>query len=98
MYVGSLALDVRLGDVHSLKEKRSIVRPIVAELQRKYSVCAAETGNQDLHRRAEIGLAVVSGEASYVVEILDSCERLVSGRPEVQLLSARRRLRDDEDE
>ena len=74
------------------------MRPIVAELQRKYSVCAAETGNQDLHRRAEIGLAVVSGEASYVAEILDSCERLVSGRPEVQLLSARRRLRDDEDE
>ncbi|MEY9878296.1 MULTISPECIES: DUF503 domain-containing protein [Streptacidiphilus] len=98
MFVGTLSFDLLLGDIHSLKEKRSIVRPIVAELQRKYSVCAAETGNQDLHRRAEIGLAVVSGEASYVVEILDSCERLVSGRPEVQLLSARRRLRDDEDE
>ncbi|MEZ0070119.1 uncharacterized protein YlxP (DUF503 family) [Streptacidiphilus sp. MAP12-20] len=98
MFVGTLTFDLLLGDIHSLKEKRSIVRPIVAELQRKYSVCAAETGNQDLHRRAEIGLAVVSGDASYVAEILDSCERLVSGRPEVQLLSARRRLRDDEDE
>jgi uncharacterized protein YlxP (DUF503 family) len=98
MFVGTLTFDLLLGDIHSLKEKRSIVRPIVAELQRKYSVCAAETGNQDLHRRAEVGLAVVSGEASYVAEILDSCERLVSGRPEVQLLSARRRLRDDEDE
>jgi uncharacterized protein YlxP (DUF503 family) len=98
MFVGTLTFDLLLGDVHSLKEKRSIVRPIVAELQRKYSVCAAETGNQDLHRRAEIGLAVVSGESSYVVDILDSCERLVSGRPEVQLLAARRRLRDDEDD
>lgn len=98
MFVGTLTFDLLLGDIHSLKQKRSIVRPIVAELQRKYSVSAAETGNQDLHRRAEIGLAVVSGEASYIAEILDSCERLVSGRPEVQLLSARRRLRDDEDE
>ena len=98
MFVGTLTFDLLLGDIHSLQEKRSIVRPIVAELQRKYSVCAAETGNQDLHRRAEIGLAVVSGEASYVAEILDSCERLVAGRPAVQLLSARRRLRDDEDE
>ncbi|WP_370107059.1 DUF503 domain-containing protein [Streptacidiphilus sp. BW17] len=98
MFVGTLTFDLLLGDVHSLKEKRSIVRPIVAELQRKYSVCAAETGNQELHRRAEIGLAVVSGESSYVVDILDSCERLVSGRPEVELLAARRRLRDDEDE
>ena len=98
MFVGTLTFDLLLGDVHSLKEKRSIVRPIVAELQRKYSVCAAETGNQELHRRAEIGLAVVSGEVGYVAEVLDSCERLVSGRPEVQLLAARRRLRDDQDE
>jgi uncharacterized protein YlxP (DUF503 family) len=98
MFVGTLTFDLLLGDIHSLKEKRSIVRPIVAELQRKYSVCAAETGNQELHRRSEIGLAVVSGDVSYVTEILDSCERLVSGRPEVQLLSARRRLRDDDDE
>ena len=98
MFIGTLTFDLLLGDIHSLKEKRSIVRPIVAELQRKYSVCAAETGNQELHRRAEIGLAVVSGEAAFVAEVLDSCERLVSGRPEVQLLAARRRLHDDEDE
>ncbi|MFJ6623495.1 DUF503 domain-containing protein [Kitasatospora sp. NPDC091335] len=98
MFVGTLTFDLLLGDVHSLKEKRSIVRPIVAELQRKYSVCAAETGNQDLHRRAEIGLAVVAGDAGYVTEVLDSCERLVAGRPEVQLLSARRRYHNDDDE
>ena len=34
MVVGTLALDVLLGDVHSLKEKRSVVRPIVAEPRR----------------------------------------------------------------
>ncbi|MFF4344552.1 DUF503 domain-containing protein [Kitasatospora sp. NPDC001540] len=98
MFVGTLTFDLLLGDVHSLKEKRSIVRPIVAELQRKYSVCAAEVGNQELHRRAEIGCAVVSGDAGYVSEILDSCERLVAGRPEVMLLSARRRYHHDDDE
>ncbi|GAA3025688.1 hypothetical protein GCM10020229_41300 [Kitasatospora albolonga] len=98
MFVGTLTFDLLLGDVHSLKEKRSIVRPIVAELARKYSVCAAEVGNQDLHRRAEIGLAVVSGDAGYVTEVLDSCERLVAGRPEVMLLSARRRYHGDDDD
>ncbi|WP_031111014.1 DUF503 domain-containing protein [Streptomyces sp. NRRL S-146] len=97
MYVGTLSFDLLLGDVHSLKEKRSLVRPIVAELQRKYGVSAAETGNQDLHRRAEIGLAVVSGEPGHLTDVLDRCERLVAGRPEVELLSVRRRLRSDED-
>ncbi|MEU2914748.1 DUF503 domain-containing protein [Streptomyces massasporeus] len=97
MYVGTLSFDLLLGDVHSLKEKRSLVRPIVAELQRKYGVSAAETGNQDLHRRAEIGLAMVSGEPGHLTDVLDRCERLVAGRPEVELLSVRRRLHSDED-
>ncbi|AIS00855.1 DUF503 domain-containing protein [Streptomyces glaucescens] len=97
MYVGTLSFDLLLGDVHSLKEKRSLVRPIVAELQRKYGVSAAETGHQDLHRRAEIGVALVSGETGHLSDVLDRCERLVAGRPEVELLSVRRRLHSDED-
>jgi uncharacterized protein YlxP (DUF503 family) len=35
MYVGALELDVLLGDVHSLKQKRSVVRPVLAELRRR---------------------------------------------------------------
>ena len=44
MVVGVLVADLLLGDVHSLKEKRSVVRPIVAELRRRFDVSAAETG------------------------------------------------------
>ncbi|GAA3758801.1 DUF503 domain-containing protein [Salinactinospora qingdaonensis] len=98
MFIGALTLDILLGDVRSLKQKRSVVRPIVAELQRKYSVSAAETGAQDLYRRSEIGIAVVSTTAAHCVELLDSCERLVAGRPEVELLSARQRLFNQEEE
>ncbi|WP_328319938.1 DUF503 domain-containing protein [Streptomyces sp. NBC_00388] len=98
MYVGTLSFDLLLGDVRSLKEKRSVVRPIVAELQRRFAVCAAEVGDQDLHRRARIGIAVVSGGTEHVTEVLDRCERLVAARPEVELLSVRRRLHGDEDD
>ncbi|MFD3870676.1 DUF503 domain-containing protein [Streptomyces sp. NPDC058623] len=97
MYVGTLSFDLLLGDVHSLKEKRSVVRPIVAELQRKFSVSAAEVGDQDLHRRARIGVALVSGDVGFVSDVLDRCERLVAARPEVELLSVRRRFHGDED-
>ncbi|MER6632789.1 DUF503 domain-containing protein [Streptomyces sp. NPDC000987] len=97
MYVGTLSFDLLLGDVRSLKEKRSVVRPIVAELQRKYSVSAAEVDHMDLYRRAGIGLAVVAGDAGHVTDVLDRCERLVAGRPEVELLSVRRRFHGDDD-
>ncbi len=92
MWIGWLEFDVLLGDVHSLKEKRSVVRPLVAELQRRFTVSAAETGSRDLHRRAGIGMSVVSGDRAHVVEVLDAAERLVAARPEVMLLSARRGL------
>jgi len=92
MFIGSIEFDLLLGDVHSLKEKRSVVRPIVAELRRRFEVTAAETGSLDLHRRAEIGVAVVAVDAAHCRDVLDECERLVAGRPEVDVLSTRRRL------
>ena len=97
MFVGSLSVDLLLGDVHSLKEKRAVVRPIVAELVRKFGVSAAEVGDQDLHRRALIGVAVVAGDASHCRDVLDACERLVAGRPEIEVLSARQKLYGEDD-
>jgi hypothetical protein len=98
VYVAALTLDVLLGDVRSLKQKRSVVRPLVAELRRRYPVVSvAETGYLDLHRRAEIGLAVASDTAAHAAEVLDACERLVAGHPEIELLSARHRLFSEEE-
>lgn len=93
MFTGTLALDLLVGeDVHSLKQKRSVVRPIVAELRRRYAVSAAEAGHLDLHRRALLGVAVVAADRAHCVEVLDACERLVAGRPEVELLSSRQQF------
>lgn len=91
MYVGALELDVLLGDVRSLKEKRSEVRPVLAELRKRFEVAVAEAGHLDLHRRALIGISAVAADAGHVRDVLDACERLVAGRPELELLSARRR-------
>jgi len=97
MFVGCLELDLLLGDVRSLKQKRSLVRPVVAELRRRYDVSAAEAGHLDLHRRALVGVAVVAPDRAHCVEVLDSCERWVAGRPEMELLSARQWFRSSND-
>ena len=98
MWIGWLEFDILLGDVSSLKQKRSVVRPIVAELQRRFSVSAAETASLDLHRRAGVGVAMVAADRAHVVEVLDAAERLVAGRPEIELLSARRGIHRSDDE
>lgn len=97
MFVGVLELDLLLGAVHSLKEKRSVVRPVVAELKRKFEVSSAEAGHLDLHRRALVGVAVVGPDAGHCREVLDRCERLVGARPELEVLSARQRLYGEDD-
>jgi hypothetical protein len=97
MWTGTLAVDLLLGDVRSLKEKRSIVRPVVAELRRRFSVSAAEAGHLDLHRRALIGVAVVAADRGHCIEVMDACERLVAQRPELEVLSARVRYFSEED-
>lgn len=98
MWIGWIEFDVLLGDVHSLKAKRSVVRPIISEIRRKFEVSVAETGQLDLHRRSMVGVAVVAVDRAHVVDVLDHVERLVAGRPEIELLSARRALRTSEDE
>lgn len=97
MFVGSLEIDLLLGDVRSLKQKRSVVRPIVASLAR-LRVSVAEVDDHDLHRRARIGVAAVATDSRHIGEILDASEDLVMQRPEVEVLSVRRRIRSSEDE
>jgi uncharacterized protein len=98
MWIGWLEFDLLLGDVHSLKQKRSVIRPVIAELHRRFSVSAAETGSQQLHRRASVGVALVSADRGHVVDVLDAAERLVAARPDMDLLSARRGLRRSTDD
>lgn len=98
MWIGWIEFDLRLGDVHSLKEKRSIVKPIVSELQRRFSVAAAETDSVDLYRRAGIGGSLVAIDRAHVVDVLDRVERWMADRPEVEILAAHRQLSNTSDD
>ena len=97
MWVGALQFDLLLGDVHSLKEKRSLVRPLIAELRKRFELSAAEVDHLELHRRAGVGVAAVSADRAHLVDVLDAVEQLVAYRPEVELLSVRRTLRSADD-
>ena len=97
MWVGALQFDLLLGDVHSLKEKRSLVRPLIAELRRRFELSVAEVDHLELHRRTAIGVAAVSSDRTHLVDVLDAAEHLVAYRPEVELLSVRRTLRSAND-
>jgi len=98
MWIGWIEFDLLLGDVQSLKEKRAIVRPILADLSRRTEAAAAEVGSQDLRRRAQLGVSVVGSDAAHVRDVLDRAERLLADdHPEIVLLSARHGLSSSDD-
>ena len=97
MHVASLTLELRLPAVHSLKEKRSTLRPIIDGARRRFAVAAAEVGRQDVWQSAIVGMAAVSGSATHAREVLDSVERFVWSFPEVEVSSTTRNWISDED-
>jgi len=88
MVVGALAFELHLRDVHSLKEKRSVVRPIVDGARHRFAVSAAEVDHQDLWQRASVAMAVVSGTEAQALDVLDSVERFVWSFPEIEVMDA----------
>jgi uncharacterized protein YlxP (DUF503 family) len=97
MFTETAVFDLLLpSDSRSLKQKRSYVRPILAMLK-KYEVSAAEVGLHDLHGRALLGVAVVAAEAAQARAVVDTCENQMAGRPDIELLSVKRRLYGDGD-
>ena len=91
MHVLALELDVRLRGCQSLKEKRSIIRPVLDGLRNRHPVAVAEVDHQDLWQRSAIGVAVVSSEPGHASEIIDGAERFVWSFPELEVLAATRR-------
>ncbi|MEO5778962.1 MULTISPECIES: DUF503 domain-containing protein [Arthrobacter] len=97
MWIGWIEFDLLLGDVRSLKDKRSAVRPVLAELKRRFDVSVTESGLHDQHRRTLIGVGLVTADRAHLVEVLDAVERFMAARPDMELLSARQReLRSDD--
>jgi len=62
MVVGVLRLDLLLWSPQNLKEKRAVVRRLLARLRERFPVSAAETGLQDLWQRAELGIVMVGSD------------------------------------
>jgi len=71
MIVGTCLITLELGGIHSLKEKRSIVKSITARLHREFNLSVAEVDGQDAWGTAVIGLAAVGNDKAYLHGVLE---------------------------
>ena len=80
MIVGILKVELELADIGSLKDKRSIVKPIVAKLMHQFHVHAAEVERQDEHDAATLGVVMCGNDQRHVNEVLSKVSEWLETR------------------
>lgn len=71
MLIGTLRLTFHIPWANSLKDKRMVVKSLGAKLRDKFGVSVAEVAEQDIHRTAVLGVAVVGSSMSQIDSVLD---------------------------
>jgi len=71
MVVGLGHITLRIHACRSLKEKRKVVKSMIGRIRNNFNVSIAEVGSNDVHKKAEIGFAVVGNEKMLVNSKVD---------------------------
>lgn len=72
MIIGTAKIYLRAEWVHSLKEKRTIVKSIIGKTKNKFNVSIAEIEKQDVHQHIVIGIACVSNETNHANSMIQN--------------------------
>ena len=89
MRVAALRVEIHIPPAQSLKEKRSILRPFLAGLERLGSYSVAEVGYHDSWQRSVVGVAIVSPDGEGIRMQVDKIRRYLDSRPDVEVLDVR---------
>ena len=92
MIVGVQTWELHLPGCQSLKDKRSVLKPLTAGLRRQLNVSVAETGHQDLWQRAELTCCVAASDRAHAEAVLDSADRFVAAEPRGRIIDSYRRF------
>ena len=93
MIIAAMTFRLHAPWVHSLKEKRMVVKSLIAQLQNKFHVSAAEIDKQDTHKIIVIGVAVIVPNNSLADSLMDEISQFVETATDAQVLEEAREIR-----
>ena len=79
--------------VHSLKEKRMIVKSLVTKLQNRFHVSAAEIDEQDVHQFIVIGAAAIVPHNAMADRLMSEITQFIEENTEAELVESVRENR-----
>ena len=92
MLIGTLVITFHAPWVHSLKQKRSIVKSICSKLSNKFNVSIAEIEEQDLHQMIVLGISYVTNERSQADRIAENVLQFIQSSTDGDIVEIEREL------
>jgi hypothetical protein len=93
MTIAVITFRLRAPWVHSLKEKRMIVKSLIAKLQNRFHVSAAEVDEQDTHQVIVIGVAAIIPHNAMADSLMEKISLFVEENCEADILDETREIR-----
>jgi uncharacterized protein YlxP (DUF503 family) len=77
MVIGVCEITLHLPECHSLKEKRQVIKSLMARVRNSFEVAIAEVEEQDLWQIAKLGVSCVSNSSQHANEVLGHVQRYI---------------------
>lgn len=90
MHIGTLTVEIEIAGANSLKDKRQVVKSLLARTREKFNVSAAEVGDLDKWRRAILGFAVVANEVAFLDQVIEKLVDTIEAEPRCVVLDYQR--------
>lgn len=87
LHIGICEVKLRASWVHSLKEKRMVVRRIIERLRHKFNISIADIDDLDNHQSIVIGITCVSNSKRMTEQILDETIKCMEELTEAEILN-----------
>ena len=91
--IAVITFKLRASWVHSLKEKRMIVKSLISKLQNRYHVSAAEIDEQDIHQIIVIGVAAIVPHNAMADSLMDEISQFIEEGTEAEVMDEVREIR-----
>lgn len=82
-----MTIRLRASWVHSLKEKRMIVKSLIAKLRNRFHVSAAEIDEQNTHQIIVIGVAAIVPHNALADSLMEEVSLFVEENTEAEIIN-----------
>lgn len=81
-----MKISLRASWVHSLKEKRMVIKSLMKRLTNTFNISVSEVENQDLHQSLVIGIAGICGSSSQVDSTMENIITFIENNTDAEIV------------